>query len=461
MHVYEFAKTVAYRGFVMQHNLRPSRLRTRPVSAFVTTIAAVIAALWLVAPGRAQQVAPDAFSKFVDSKGNISLPENFEETFVHLGTIAVAPKIDAPVSELHGTYTRLEDLKAFQKDGHFADGAILVKAVHTSKGEELSTGQARFESDVKVWFVMVKDSKGRFKDNELWGDGWGWALFNGSDRTKQVATNYRSDCRACHVPAKANDWIYTQCYPALQKRSPEKPNARTSSTEGTPKQDLIDRFPQWKQALQLKGDAARGKHYFETKTVNTSLTCASCHSFDPKDMMKVDGDGLLRAGFPVFAAVHRTNIKKSGTGLAALGANVCVVHFMQADPPGMTAQELADMDRFLQSGGKINHDTAKNVDYEHLKWTIPETLSGGDAKQGATLVMQTCITCHSIGTEKARVLEAGGKLTAGSYPISDLKTLALRIRNPEYKVNDEMPGYSDIRLSNRALVDILAWLTTK
>ena len=167
---------------------------------------------------RAQRSKPEEFSKYVDSSGNIALPSDFESTFVHIGAIAVAPKADQPVNELHGTYTRREDLAAFLKDGKFPDGAVLVKEVRSTSNSKLTTGEAAYGADIKVWFVMIKDSKGRFPENELWGDGWGWALFEGKDRTKQVAESYRSDCRTCHVPAKKTDRVYTQCYPALRKK---------------------------------------------------------------------------------------------------------------------------------------------------------------------------------------------------------------------------------------------------
>ena len=62
---------------------------------------------------------------------------------------------------------------------------------------------------------MIKDSKGRFADNPLWGDGWGWALFKPDDRNSNVAANYQTDCLGCHQPAKAKDWIYTEAYPIL------------------------------------------------------------------------------------------------------------------------------------------------------------------------------------------------------------------------------------------------------
>lgn len=163
----------------------------------------------------AQDVKTESFSKYVDASGNISLPADFETAFVHIGTVAVAPKAEQPVNELHGTYTRREDLAAFQKDGKFPDGAVLVKDIRSTTNSKLTTGAAAYGADVKVWFVMIKDAKGRFPNNELWGDGWGWGLFEGKDRTKQVAVDYKTECRSCHVPVKKQDWVYTQCYPAL------------------------------------------------------------------------------------------------------------------------------------------------------------------------------------------------------------------------------------------------------
>jgi len=89
----------------------------------------------------------------------------------------------------------------------------LVKEVFGTDHAQLTTGDAHWASQTKVWFVLIKDTKGRYPGNPLWGDGWGWALFKSDAPDKQVAVDYRKGCLGCHVPAKATDWIYVQGYP--------------------------------------------------------------------------------------------------------------------------------------------------------------------------------------------------------------------------------------------------------
>ena len=78
------------------------------------------------------------------------------------------------------------------------------------QGERLRPGRAD-------QIVLVKDAKGRFPGNGLWGDGWGWGLFLANDPAKNVATDYKVDCRTCHIPAKPDDWLYVRVYPGLKK----------------------------------------------------------------------------------------------------------------------------------------------------------------------------------------------------------------------------------------------------
>ena len=164
----------------------------------------------------------EGFSPYVTKDGGISLPADYREKFLHLGTWAVATTPDKPVKELHNVYTRPEDIEAYHKKGKFPDGAVLVKEITNVGSDKMTTGQSTWSKDVKIWFVMIKDAKRRFPKNDLWGDGWGWALFETKDPKKNVATDYKTDCRTCHVPAKKDDWVYIRGYPLLVKPIPHK-----------------------------------------------------------------------------------------------------------------------------------------------------------------------------------------------------------------------------------------------
>jgi hypothetical protein len=70
--------------------------------------------------------------------------------------------------------------------------------------------------------LRIPDSKGRFPKNDLWAEGWGWALFEAKDPKRNVATSFETNCKTCHVPAKKDDWVYVRGYPILAKPTPPK-----------------------------------------------------------------------------------------------------------------------------------------------------------------------------------------------------------------------------------------------
>lgn len=158
--------------------------------------------------------ASSDFSEFVGSDGSISFPADYK-SWTHLGTWGVVNE-GGEGNGVHNVFTSSDTIDAFNATGEFPDGAVLVKEVLASEGAPLTTGAANWATDHQVWFVMIKDSEGRFPGNDLWGNGWGWALFQADDPTKQVATNFEADCLGCHVPAQDTDWIYTYAYPALR-----------------------------------------------------------------------------------------------------------------------------------------------------------------------------------------------------------------------------------------------------
>jgi hypothetical protein len=149
----------------------------------------------------------------VDKMGNIRKPEDYRDLYRALGTFAVTASNGD--TEMHYTYASPGAAEYYRKNKKFADGTVLVKEVFATDHAQMTTGDAHWASAIKVWFVLIKDEKGRYPGNPLWGNGWGWALFKSDAPDKQVATNYKKDCLGCHVPAKATDWIYVQGYPVL------------------------------------------------------------------------------------------------------------------------------------------------------------------------------------------------------------------------------------------------------
>lgn len=167
-----------------------------------------------------------SFSGFdlVDKTGNIRKPNDYRDHYQILGTFAVlnaipmAPGPTEKGTDIHYTYASPGTAEYYRKTGKFPDGAVLVKEVFGTDHGKLTTGDAHWASGTKQWFVMIKNEKGRYPGNPLWGDGWGWALFKADAPDKQVATDYKKDCLGCHIPAQATDWIYVQGYPVLAKK---------------------------------------------------------------------------------------------------------------------------------------------------------------------------------------------------------------------------------------------------
>ena len=42
------------------------------------------------------------------------------------------------------------------------------------------------------------------------------------DPKRNVATDFRTDCKTCHIPARKDDWVYIRGYPILGDRTPAR-----------------------------------------------------------------------------------------------------------------------------------------------------------------------------------------------------------------------------------------------
>ena len=180
-------------------------------------LAVSLTALMLLSLTGYQGVSPQTQNNYdgfdlADKAGNIRKPNDFRDRYQALGTYTV---LGPTATEMHVTYASPGTAENYRKTGKFRDGTVLVKEVSGTDHAQMTTGDASWASGTKVWFVMIKDEKGRYSNNPLWGDGWGWALFKSDAPDKQVATDYKKDCLGCHIPARGTDWVYVQGYPVL------------------------------------------------------------------------------------------------------------------------------------------------------------------------------------------------------------------------------------------------------
>ncbi len=173
--------------------------------------------------------AEKSFAPNVNMKtGEIRVPNNYTQ-WATLGTWSHANTEGEPgAKEYHIVYTQPETIVYYREHGKYPDGAILVKELLSTKTMQMTTGLAvSHATKIKGWFVLVRDTQNRFKESNLWGDGWGWSLFNADDPVKTVSTDYKTDCIGCHLPARqmahpdadeSDKWTYSFGYLALQKK---------------------------------------------------------------------------------------------------------------------------------------------------------------------------------------------------------------------------------------------------
>jgi hypothetical protein len=192
----------------------------RAIHAHALGISAIVALIAVAGHGWIEATAASNGSStkaVVDRDGNLRVPRDYQTTYQQLGSWAVAADEGRGAKELHVVLASPGSIEGYRKDGRFADGTVLVKEVFETATKEMTTGTVSHSNKLKGWFIMVKDSAGRYPGNALWGDGWGWSWFEAANPTKTTSTDYRLNCKSCHVPAQATDWVYVDGYPALKR----------------------------------------------------------------------------------------------------------------------------------------------------------------------------------------------------------------------------------------------------
>jgi hypothetical protein len=197
-----------------------AKFRVSTLLVLITLISCAAAALVSLAvvgrAGAAADRSPET-DAVADAEGALRVPSAYRSMYEYLGTWAIAADKGEGSKQLHSVYASPGAVAAFRKDGHFPDGAVLVKEVYEAATNPMTTGTVSHAETLAGWFVMVKDSKNSHPQNKLWGSGWAWSWFDAGNPVKTTSTDYTTDCQPCHIPAQATDWIYTQGYPVLHK----------------------------------------------------------------------------------------------------------------------------------------------------------------------------------------------------------------------------------------------------
>jgi hypothetical protein len=165
--------------------------------------------------------------KYVDRDGTIHLPEDYRLKWIHLGSWFVGAESgmskdnekNGGAGEVHDVYAEPDVVAAFRKTGKWPAGATLVKEIRAGEQGKMTTGSVHWDGPIVQWFVMVKDKDTpTFPDNPNWGLGWGWGLYKIDNPKKNISTDYKTDCKTCHIPARQTDWVYTHGYPILHEK---------------------------------------------------------------------------------------------------------------------------------------------------------------------------------------------------------------------------------------------------
>ena len=188
----------------------------RNLGGALITAASVLLIAVFGKSGARESGGASAAQSVVDGNGNMHVPENYRREYEYLGSWAVAAEQGQGSKDLHVVYTSPGAAEAYKAGGHFPEGTVLVKEVFQAATAPMTTGTVSHADVLKGWFVMVRDTTGRHAGNRLWGEGWGWSWFDAGNPTKTTSTDYKTDCRGCHVPAQATEWLYVGGYPSLR-----------------------------------------------------------------------------------------------------------------------------------------------------------------------------------------------------------------------------------------------------
>ena len=114
-----------------------------PALLFLIAPVFCAAALMSLAPGgRAGAAADSGTGAIADAEGTLRVPADYRSIYQYLGTWAVAADHGEGSKQLHEVYASPGTVAAFRANGHFPDGAVLVKEVYATATGPMTTARS-------------------------------------------------------------------------------------------------------------------------------------------------------------------------------------------------------------------------------------------------------------------------------------------------------------------------------
>lgn len=230
--------------------------------------------------------------------------------------------------------------------------------------------------------------------------------------------------------------------PTVQQVLPEAPKPKPPPKK-KPKKALDFKF------AFTAGDAkSRGEKLFHSEAIGgegNKLTCFHCHAKGEDKDLK---DGHVRSGRTMLNASQRKLFWNGFADHPAKGSAICQKAFMLGN--GLTPEQEEDLTAFLDAiGQQKTPELDYTVNYRSMEVLLQDP-TGGNAGNGKKLAEKYCMTCHLDG-------RVGPVWAPGLY---EPDWVVRRVRRLEGHQNRQMPNFTQARLPDNDLRDIVTYLTS-
>lgn len=193
------------------------------LKAKVLLAAASVLAAGLVSVVRTSSAHGEKNGPKFTSDGMLIRPES-HRTWAFMGSMVTPNGLNggkAGFPEFHNVYVEQANLEAYQRDGVFPEGTVIVKELtlvrnptHPDGSTDEASGRGFFEGEPNGMDVTVKDSK-RFGGTNNWGFfNFGHHALPYADKSKESS---KAECAGCHIAgASKTDMTWVQFYPNLR-----------------------------------------------------------------------------------------------------------------------------------------------------------------------------------------------------------------------------------------------------